>query len=235
MNNRICTVAILDNILMYDKNIELSKKLDSDRFNIVYNGSELNDILVLDKPIDILLLGNLGSKDYMDTVYHNILSHNLASKIIYLLPDHDFKWISSHMNASVFAIISYKDYDEMTEIIDKVCQGTKFISLTMHGPIMKLFSKDKVVGREVVLSGGAMDVLLHLSKGLHYVDIAKEIGFSLDSVRYYVKEIYRTFGVNNKGAAVGMFLRKEIKINTRLRDRKKIMKPNSQHHFTENY
>jgi DNA-binding NarL/FixJ family response regulator len=230
----MCTLAILDNILMYDKNIELSKKLDSDRFNIVYNGSELNDILVLDKPIDILLLGNLGSKDYMDTVYHNILSHNLASKIIYLLPDHDFKWISSHMNASVFAIISYKDYDEMTQIIDKVCQGTKFISLNMHGPIMKSFSKETIVGKEVILSEIARDVLLHLSEGLHYVDIANKIGLSLDSVRYYVKELYGALGVNNKGAAVGMFLRKEIEINTASRVRKKNNRFNAKKRYVAN-
>ena len=97
------------------------------------------------------------------------------------------------------------------------------------------FIKKQYSHSEILLSGHAHEVLQYLSKGCQYAEIAEKMGFSLDSVRYYIKEIYKTLGVNNKGAAVGLFLRKEIKINTILRDRKKFMKPNSQHHFTENY
>lgn len=87
----------------------------------------------------------------------------------------------------------------------------------------------------ISLSESAYNVLVCLAEGYKYVQIAQKLDISLDSVRYYVKEIYRKLGVKNKGAAVGMFLRKEIEINTRLRERKNILKVNTKERFVENY
>lgn len=232
----MCNIAILDNVLMLDKNLELSEKLKKEHFNIVYIGSELNEILAIEnQKIDIFIIGNLGSKDYMNMIYEYVSNQNLASKIIFILAKCDINCVLSYINSNVYAMLTYKEYNDLEKIIDAVKIGSKYISSELHAPIMQYFIKKQYSHSEILLSGHAHEVLQYLSKGCQYAEIAEKMGFSLDSVRYYIKEIYKTLGVNNKGAAVGMFLRKEIKINTILRDRKKFIKPNSQHHFAENY
>ena len=52
------------------------------------------------------------------------------------------------------------------------------------------------------LSGREHEVLVLVSKGYAYAEIARALGISLNTVGTYVKQIYRKLAVNSRGAAV---------------------------------
>ena len=51
------------------------------------------------------------------------------------------------------------------------------------------------------------EVLRLLSEGKSYDEIAVGIEKSMDSVRYYIKSLYKKLNVNNKGAAIRIYLK----------------------------
>jgi DNA-binding NarL/FixJ family response regulator len=57
------------------------------------------------------------------------------------------------------------------------------------------------------LKSNRLQVLDLLSKGKSYAEISVLMNVSIDSIRYYIKDIYGVLGVKNKGAAVGIYLR----------------------------
>lgn len=99
----------------------------------------------------------------------------------------------------------------------------------LHASLMQLFTKRKYIHPDLAafvfsyfqtasfkqytasgLKPKSLKVLDLLSKGKSYEQIADELDTSIDSVRYYIKDIYGTLGIKNKGAAVGMYLRGQI-------------------------
>lgn len=49
-------------------------------------------------------------------------------------------------------------------------------------------------------------VLELMSEGYSYTQIAKELGITIDGVRYYVKKIYKVLGVNKVSSAVRIYV-----------------------------
>lgn len=238
MNLENCSIAILDNILMYKNNLEISKELSKQNFDVVYVGSELCDLLALDlKSLKILIIGNLGSKEYMESIYNNmnISSKFENTKIVYILANSEIDQLSKFSNENIFGLITYDDHDDLVKILSIVNHGRKYISNSIHQPILDfLFSKrsPKTNVKEIYLNDKAIDVLEQLAKGFSYSEIGEKLYLSIDSIRYHIKEIYAAFGVNNKGSVIGMYLRNEIKISTALK--RKSNKKFNQIHYLSN-
>lgn len=55
------------------------------------------------------------------------------------------------------------------------------------------------------LSDKSIKVIELLADGYSYEEIAKALGITIDGARYYIKRIYKSFGVNNCRAAIKVF------------------------------
>jgi len=218
MNIGFCRVAILDNILMYEKNLDLLDKLSKDDYELVYVGSELRELLdIEDLNLDILVIGNLGSKDYMNFLYEEINNHLTGSrtKMVYILSSHDISSLFQKPNNNIYGIITYDEWEDILHTLNSVKNGSKYISLKLHKSLIDslFYERNKFENvKEVYLSSMGKEVLNQLAKGYRYSEIATNLNLSIDSTRYYIKEIYSALGVNNKAGAVGKLLRNEVRI-----------------------
>lgn len=68
------------------------------------------------------------------------------------------------------------------------------IDSSFENPVFFIESKDV---KTVNLKPKEVELLNHLRDGLTYNQVAEKMGFSVDGVRYYIKNIYRKLEANN--------------------------------------
>jgi len=55
-----------------------------------------------------------------------------------------------------------------------------------------------------------IEIIEHLYLGHSYDEIAELMGISINGVRYYIKKIYRHFGISNSRDAIRMYLEAKL-------------------------
>ena len=132
-------------------------------------------------------------------------------------------------------IIMLTTYEEEEVILKALCSGacsyiTKKASLKQIVEAIRIVTNggsymSPSIAREIVnhLLGGSKktatnslserqnQILKGLSEGKSYKLISEELFISVETVRTHIKKLYRHLQVNNKAAAISMYLRGEIK------------------------
>ncbi|MBK8624722.1 MAG: response regulator transcription factor [Saprospiraceae bacterium] len=117
-----------------------------------------------------------------------------------------------------------KIIDEIPVCLEIIKKGEAFISSTLVKPILDLINTEcdsfrKSKSYKYFLSAQPYDILSFLADGKSYLEIAGEMKTSLDVVRFHIKSIYRTLDVNNKGAAIRIFLQNEVGKSPKIENR----------------
>lgn len=223
-------IAILDTEQNVQYNEFLIKSLAKNGFNVVYNNSDYRELSLLSNNIslDIIILGDLYRFDDMNYSL-SMLFEDIRSEIwIVSTGNSEEGNVKKYLNRKMNAIVEKNNIKELLLGIENCISGRKYFSPIFHTSLYSLFRSQKVemlnygqvnseVSNAISLSENAYNVLIGLSEGFQYIELASKFGMSLDSVRYYVKEIYRAMNVKNKGEAVGKFLRKEVLIAVKKR------------------
>ncbi len=120
--------------------------------------------------------------------------------------------IAAWMSSGVDGIIPhYAGEKEIYISIKQLFTKRKFIHPDLTALVFGCFKTSSPKRLESSrLKPKSLIVLDLLSKGKSYAQISNEMDTSMDSVRYYIKDIYGVLGIKNKGAAVGMYLRGQI-------------------------
>ena len=131
-------------------------------------------------------------------------------------------------------IIMLTTYEEEDVILKAICQGacsylSKKASLSKIVESIRIVAKggsymSPNIAREIVqhLMGGRVskatilsdrqkEILQGMADGKNIKTIASELYISYETVRTHVKRIYKILQVNNKAAAIAMYLKGEIK------------------------
>lgn len=120
--------------------------------------------------------------------------------------------IAAWMSSGVDGIIPhYAGEKELYVSITQLFTKRKFIHPDLTALVFGCFQTSSPKRLEVSrLKPKSLIVLDLLSKGKSYSQIALEMDTSIDSIRYYIKDIYGVLGIKNKGAAIGMYLRGQV-------------------------
>lgn len=120
--------------------------------------------------------------------------------------------IATWISAGVDGIIpNYVGVNELQIYLKQLFTKRKFIHPDLAVLLFNYFQKTNRGHQKVsFLKPNRLRVLDLLSNGKSYMEIAVAMNVSVDSIRYYIKDIYSTLGVKSKGAAVGMYLRGQL-------------------------
>lgn len=174
---------------------------DVDEFNKHYN--LISDLVIVDHsifdPQKVNLLGRLKTNK----------PDILILALIDVKPETDISgWLASGIDG---IIPNYVGEKELHSSIIQMFTKRKFIHIDLATFVFSFFQTISPKTMEgAFLKPKSLTVLDLLSKGKSYAQIAEDMDTSIDSVRYYIKDIYGVLGIKNKGAAVGMYLRGEV-------------------------
>lgn len=173
------------------------------------NGAELIGKLAEDHRVDVILMDIQMPE--MDGIKATELIKNQYPQIkIIMLTVYDddayvFKAIKAGANGYLLKEIeAQKLYDSIQEVINDGAPMTPSIALKtlnlLRNPSLEFETKEDV--EEIKLSKRETEILIQLSKGLNYNEIATNLSISPSTVRKHIENIYKKLQVHNKMEAV---------------------------------
>lgn len=103
--------------------------------------------------------------------------------------------------------ISQLTSNTLSETLDRLLQGKDYIDPALSNDVMKLFRSEITLEDPAsvrlsqfagLLNQRELQVIKGLTQGKQYKEIATDLFISINTVRHYVKLIYKKFDVNNK-------------------------------------
>lgn len=100
---------------------------------------------------------------------------------------------------------------KIIDAINDVCNGGAPMSAEIAKKVLAHFSKQPLKNKELYhLTEREKEILSYLAKGHSYKMIAAQFDISIDTVRFYIKQIYLKLHVNSAPEAVAKALREHI-------------------------
>jgi len=95
----------------------------------------------------------------------------------------------------------------MSKSIQKLIRKKKFIHPDFAENIFNHFTTKDYGIKHPKLKPNTEKILKLLSEGNSYIEMADALGVTVNVIRYYIKDLYRTLGINNRGAAISLYLK----------------------------
>jgi DNA-binding NarL/FixJ family response regulator len=194
--------GILTKLLESAPDMECHSTFDNlDSFYREVNNCQQADVLLLDIHLeDMISLEYLTKiKDMVPNTH--ILVHSSYKNV-------DFVHQAFSQGADGY-ILKGKDPHEFKNILRQVADGTSYVDPKLSEEVISYISKktdfltpfDEIknnLSQDPDFKPRELQVLEGILEGKSYQDIADEIRISINTVRYYIKTLYRKFDVNNK-------------------------------------
>lgn len=168
----------------------------TDTYHFLQNGLHKTDVLLLD-----ILMGSVVGTDLIEEIKK--LNPNVNIIMYSVVEDVDVLFTCITKGADGY-LLKNSSNDELVKTIKCTYDGGSNISPMMARKLFHYFNYRKNHGHkfENLLTENEYQVLKLLSEGFSYKIIGSKLGISLDSVRYYIKGVYKKLNVNSKGEAI---------------------------------
>ncbi len=178
-----------------------------------YTNGEAAVIYMHEKPTDIVLMDiNLGGISGIEAVQHlKKTVPNVKFMMCTVYEEEDKIFEALRAGASGY-ILKKTPPLQLLEAIRELYNGGAPMSSQIAAKVVLAFQNNKDLKTSThntaidVLSTREKEILLKLSKGLLYKEIASELFISQETVRKHVYNIYEKLHVNNRIEAVNIFL-----------------------------
>lgn len=162
-------------------------------------GIQKTDVLLL----DIMLNETMGT-DLIKTLKN--ANPNLYI-IMFTIVEDELVLIECIRNGADGYITKGLPFENLVEAIKSTYQGGSNISPFMARKLFNYFNIGSTSKFNTYLNENEFQVLKYLSEGYSYKLIGQKLNMSIDSVRYYIKGVYKKLQVNSKGEAILRFLK----------------------------
>ncbi len=197
-------------ILVCDKDYKFLRKIDdhfanSHIFNVHVTSVYKIDQLIQDlgsSPFHFIII---GPNDFLDQEINDVLSDQKPSQSLIKVIENDKpEVIIKYLYKGINNMVSMDSFLHNFElVIENIIQFGSFIDPLIMASIKPNLTKiSQLAIHTSGLKPKAQLVLELLKKGYSYVEIGEELDISLDSVRYYIKTIYKKFNVKSKVNAI---------------------------------
>lgn len=206
--NSTIDVSVIDDDLSLI-NYFCEKLKGADNFNLRWAGDNIThflenavhktDIVLLD-----ILMGEQTGKDLISSIKE--INPNIQVIMHTIVEDTDMLIDCLKRGADGY-LLKDSSFEQVLSFIEVTYNGGASISPLMVRKLSSYFSEqNSEVSKWNVLNDAERQVLKLLSDGYSYKIIADKLDISLDSVRYYIKSLYKKLQVNSKGEAIRKFL-----------------------------
>ncbi|MBK8347233.1 MAG: response regulator transcription factor [Saprospiraceae bacterium] len=210
-------VALLgDDIVLLE---EISDILDNaEDVKIIHMGNNLQKFISGEycNQTNVVILDYSKPLNEYKIIVDSLKNCNPDIKITMLLGiDNEKNWLEILSCGADSYIERNVDQNICVNYLRELNTSGNFISTKITGEILNYF-KNHVISSEVYhLPVMCYNVLSFLSKGMKYEEIAENMEVSINVVRYYIKQIYKILEVDNKGGAISLFLKGNVKLKSK--------------------
>lgn len=197
-------------ILVCDKDSKFLRQIDAcfsnnQKLN-VHSTSILNiDEIISDlasSPFHFIIIGpNLDLPQEFNIILNN---QKTITHFIKVIENESLEIIVNYHNKGLKNMVSIDSLLQNLELVlNNITHLGSFIDPYIISNIIPILPKTQTFNPNTsLLKPKAQAVLVLLKNGYTYLDIAKELNISIDSVRYYIKIIYRKLNVKSKINAI---------------------------------
>jgi DNA-binding NarL/FixJ family response regulator len=178
-----------------------------------YSNGEAAVTYLPEKPTDIVLMDiNLGGISGIEAVQHLKKTTTDVKFMMCTVYEEDDKIFDALRAGASGYILKKTPPLQLLDAIKELYNGGAPMSSQIAAKVVMAFQNNKELGTEQntaaldVLSAREKEILLNLSKGLLYKEIAALLFISQETVRKHVYHIYEKLHVNNRIEAVNIFL-----------------------------
>ncbi|MFK7810233.1 MAG: response regulator [Saprospiraceae bacterium] len=111
-------------------------------------------------------------------------------------------------------ILKDSGLEQIENTLSNIDQGVPALSPAIARRIISFFNVKRINIKEIQLTEKETNVLRFLVDGLSYKLIADNMGFTINTTRYHVKNIYKKLHINSRPELVKMYLDGDIKFET---------------------
>ena len=129
--------------------------------------------------------------------------------------DNDKIFKALRAGATGYLLKSLSD-DELSKNLEMIIEGKAAISPPIARRLIEYFNPPKQIrfsSKDVPLSEKETQIIKLLIEGFPYKKIAKELGISINGVRYHIKNIYKKLHIHSKAEIVAAYNKGNLKIN----------------------
>lgn len=180
-----------------------------DHFKMKYhalNGADLLEKLAVDSNIDVILMDiQMPEMDGISATKLIAQKYPHIKIIMLTVLDTDQAVYESIQAGALGYLVKESSPNEIHDGIVQAMSNGAVMSPGIALKAMKMIQNPESVQREVNdfnLSERELQVLLHLTKGLSYKEIAANLIISPNTVRRHMENLYKKMGVSNKVEAV---------------------------------
>ncbi len=206
--NEVINVSIIDDDISLLKKINEDFKNDS-RINLFWAGTDYK--LFLEKAVhktDILLLDIMLDDISGEQLIEVMCNQNPMMEIlIYTNVEEEDILLSCIKKGVSGYVLKSVSHEDLARVLLAIYNGGAFLSPVMAKKMLKHFNTSTNIEEDNSLNKSEFQILKLLSDGYSYKLISDKMNISIDSVRYYIKGLYKKLQVNSKGEAISMYLR----------------------------
>ncbi|MBK9734056.1 MAG: response regulator transcription factor [Saprospiraceae bacterium] len=182
---------------------------------ILYSGNEIAKFLASKKCLltKVLIMDYIDGKHDLKVMLSRIRRINERILTVFIVPD------GAKVNWNELVSIGANGFVEsglesslFYNYLESLVLNGGFISPRIAADILNYFRTKESTNEMMLLPKKSHKVLAYLSEGLKYEEIAREMNTSINSVRYYIKQIYTILNVDNKGGAISIYMKGNVKL-----------------------
>ncbi|MEM6320669.1 MAG: response regulator transcription factor [Bacteroidota bacterium] len=128
--------------------------------------------------------------------------------IMYTVSDDDETIFQALSAGATGYLLKSSPLEDIPSFLENTINGGAIISPRIARKVINYFTPKAPTDEAIEdkLSPLTLQVLKYLADGKSYKLIAKQVGLSVDGVRYHIKKIYKQLHVNSKGEAIRKYL-----------------------------
>ncbi len=188
-----------------------------DSFKVKYHaidGEDLMQKIASDSNIDIILMDiQMPNMDGLEATKQIAKKYPHIKIVMLTILDTEQVIYEALQNGAIGYLVKESGPQEIYDGIQEILAGGAPLSPSVALKAIKIIRNPEIIDKEIIdfkLSERESNVLLHLSKGLNYNQIAANLIISPNTVRRHIENIYKKLGVHNKAEAIETAYRHQL-------------------------
>jgi DNA-binding NarL/FixJ family response regulator len=161
------------------------------------------DTLLNDNTFDLCIVGEVS--DNQDEIVAKLCDHKTSGLILKMLSAEEISKAVFMIQSGVAGLWCQTSIiEDLHHVVTSYLKYGAYIDpMLTHQIINKIHQPENILLiKNTSLKSKSKQVLRLLKDGYTYEEIAQKLHTTIDVVRYYIKDIYKTLGVKNKIAAI---------------------------------
>ena len=205
--NKIKVSLVEDNIQFQKALISIINSSETFCIHSTFISAEEAMSLISNPPDIVLIDLNLPGMNGIDLINYFVSNSNVVC-VVCSMHDNDEYIFKALENGASGYILKDDSIENILVALQEIIKGGAPMSPYIAKKVISYFKKNNINFESNILTEREIEVLVCLSNGLFYKEIAKKLFISIETVKKHIHNIYKKLNVKNKVEAINKFKNK---------------------------